>query len=79
MTIYYEFGGDDLHPGDDFEYEVDDDAAFREYLDKLLGREIAKTVWNELSEYIDITGFVRDNKDYFADLYEDDAKEMWEA
>ena len=76
MTLNYESCGDDNTQGEPFAYQVDDTAAFKDYLQAALPKE-AKAIWEELGEYIDVRGFLADSEDYFMDMYEDDAEEEW--
>lgn len=44
MVIYYEFGGDDDHPGEDFEYEVDYDTRVEAIADYMADNYIHRIV-----------------------------------
>lgn len=71
MIIKYEFGGDDIHPADDFEYEVDD----RELDDALYDIMMSKDV--EKSELVDYIIWNTDREDLCL-YFERELKEMFE-
>lgn len=49
MIIKYEFCGDDIHPADDFDYEVDNDELHDALYDIMMDKDIEK---QELVDYI---------------------------
>ena len=77
-TLYYEMGGDDIHPADDFEYYPDDaevEEVIEEELNKMSKEELIELIRNN----IDIT----DLEEYFeaeiTEAFRDCAeKEYWE-
>lgn len=72
MTFTYEFGVND----EEIELTVSDTEVFFDYMDKLFGKQ-AKQIIDELGDYTDYRGFVKDNADWLKDMYEDEAREMW--
>ena len=71
MIIEYEFGGDDIHPADDFEYEVDDRELEDALYDIMMSKAIDKL---ELVDYI-IWNTDRENLCLY---FEKELKEMFE-
>ena len=59
-TLYYEMGGDDIHPADDFEYYPDDAE-----VEEVIESELKRMSKNELIELIRNNIDITDLEEYF--------------
>lgn len=69
MIIEYEFGGDDIHPADDFEFWVVDDE-----VDCVIEKELFRLDKKELVDLI----WWNVDRDVLLDYFEKDIKEAFE-
>ena len=74
MIIEYEFGGDDIHPADDFEYEIDY-KDFRYYIKTKLS-DMDKKSLIELILNADIDEFLFDY--FYEEIYDEFYGEAYE-
>lgn len=77
ITLNYEFGGDDDHCGEDFEYEVSYFDAYRALLDDFFGKDLAKKVYEFFDELVDPFEIVDNYMEMVEAIFEKDAYDVW--
>lgn len=80
MYLHYEFGGDDLHDGVEYEYEASvGEGDVREFLEGCFGKDACKAIdeYDQWDAFKEALADDRDFREFMKEKYEDDASEAY--